>query len=132
MMEDVGSVIQEIPMNIRPRKCKVVKGCQSAYTEPFKVRRGEVLTAGETESEWPGRVWCTNRRGKSRWVPETYLRRQGQDWIALRDYDATELTVRAGEDLVAGEEVSGWVWSTNQEGQSGWVTADYLTTEPGE
>jgi hypothetical protein len=90
------------------------------------------LTAGEKESEWPGWIWCTNRCGESRWVPEAYLLKQGEDCIAFRDYDATELTVRTGEDLLVGEEVSGWTWCTNQAGQSGWVPAGCLAAEPGE
>jgi hypothetical protein len=59
-------------------------------------------------------------------VPQAYVERQGDTGIALRAYDATELSVRAGETLVAGEEESGWIWCTNQEDQSGWVPAENL------
>ena len=65
-------------------------------------------------------------------MPDDYLQKQGEKLIVLRDYDATELTVRPGEDLLAGEQVSGWTWCTNQAGGSGWVPADCLAAEPGE
>jgi hypothetical protein len=123
-------MVYEGPDSDTPRKCRVVSEYRSAYPEPFVVLPGEELTAGEKDSEWPGWVWCTNRDGESRWVPEAYVQRQGQICIALRAYDATELTVRAGEDLIAGEEASGWIWCTNREGQSGWVPAEHLSHEP--
>jgi hypothetical protein len=108
----------------------VIAGYRSAYPEPFVARPGEALTARGKESDWPGWVWCTNGEGESRWVPEAYLQKQGERWVVLRAYDATELTVQAGEELVAGQEVSGWIWCTNQEGQSGWVPAEHLDFNP--
>lgn len=113
-----------------PRRYRVVTGYRSAYPEPFVVPAGEVLTCGDRESEWPGWIWCTNREGESRWVPEAYLQRQGEQHLALCDYDAAELTVQSGQDLVATEEAGGWHWCTNQEGQSGWVPAEHLICNP--
>ena len=120
----------EEPQSDSRRLCKVVTGYRSAYPEPFVVQAGESLTAGERESEWPGWIWCTNREGESRWVPETYVQRQGETCIALRDYDATELTVRPGQEIIPGEEASGWIWCTDREGQSGWVPAEHLVCNP--
>jgi hypothetical protein len=51
----------------------------------------------------------------------------------LRDYEATELSVSVDEKLVVtGEEESGWVWCTNQTGQSGWVLWDNVRLEEDE
>ena len=110
----------------RARICRVAYGYPSAYPEPFLVQPGDVLTAGDRESEWPGWVWCTNQHGVSRWLPEAYLQRKDDQCIVLRDYEATELTVRAGEEVLAGEAESGWVWCTNKKGRSGWVPANHL------
>ena len=132
MMEDGREKAREVAGASMPRRCKAARGYQAAYPESFVVRLGEALTAGEKDSEWPGWVWCTNRRGESRWVPEAYLQRLDEKRIALRNYDATELTIRTGENLVASAEVGGWIWCTNQEGRSGWVPADCLVAGLGE
>jgi len=107
-------------------KCRVISEYQSPYSDPLVIKAGEQLAIGEKESEWSGWVWCTNQNGKSRWVPEKYVQRQGDTALALRGYEATELTVSVGEELTLGEQESGWIWCTNQEGQSGWVPADHV------
>jgi hypothetical protein len=114
---------------------RVVSEYQSAYTDPLVIRAGEKLTASDRDSEWAGWVWCTNQMGKSRWVPEKYLARKGNDCTALCDYEATELAVRVGVILELGQEESDWVWCANQSGQSGWVPTEKIqrifpTTEP--
>jgi hypothetical protein len=58
--------------------------------------------------------------------PEKYVERRGDTGIALCDYEATELSVSVGEELRMGKEESGWIWCTNQKGQSGWVPADHV------
>jgi uncharacterized protein YgiM (DUF1202 family) len=106
-----------------PPTCRVVSAHQSAYPDPLIITQGEALTIGEKESEWGGWLWCTNQQGKSGWVPEKYLRRTGDTGNALRHYNATELSVEVGEELIMGKEESGWIWCTNRQGQSGWVPA---------
>jgi uncharacterized protein YgiM (DUF1202 family) len=123
--------------NLRPetqtggrRTCRVISDYQSAYPDPLVIIAGEELTVADKETEWSGWLWCTNHRGKSRWVPEDYVERKGSTCIALRDYDATELSVRVGEELFLGEEESDWIWCTNRAGQSGWVPAENLDCQP--
>ena len=110
--------------------CQVVREYQSPYSEPLVISAGEELAIDEKESEWSGWIWCTNQDGKSRWVPERYVERKGDTGIALYDYEATELSVSVGEELVMGKEESGWIWCTNQRGQSGWVPADHVEKLP--
>jgi uncharacterized protein YgiM (DUF1202 family) len=108
----------------------VIADYRSQYTEPCAFHEGEELAVGEKESEWPGWVWCTNRAGESRWVPEKYVERTGNACVMIRDYEATELSVNVGEVLaITGEEESEWVWCTNQAGQSGWVPLDNVSVE---
>ena len=106
--------------------CRVVREYQSPYSEPLVISAGEELAIDEKESEWSGWIWCANRDGKSRWVPEKYVERRGDTGMALCDYEATELSVSVGEELIMGEEESDWIWCTNQRGQSGWVPADHV------
>jgi len=35
--------------------------------------------------------------------------------------------VAVGDELVAHQEKSGWVWCTNHQGKSGWVPLDHIT-----
>ncbi len=100
---------------------RVIKAYQAAYPDPLIVKSGEKLIIGEKESEWPGWVWCTNARGKSGWVPKEYLESYGGFERARCDYDATELTVVAGERLSIHKIESGWAWCENEYHQSGWV-----------
>ncbi len=122
MKEDNFKPEAEIEID-RPEICRVVSDYQSAYPVPLVISAGEELTISEKESSWSGWVWCTNRDGKSRWVPERYVERKGNTCIALYDYEATELSVSIGEELIMGKEENGWIWCTNREGRSGWVPA---------
>jgi len=109
----------------RQRICRVIAAYQSPYADPVVFAVGEEVAIAEKACEWPGWVWCTRRDGQSRWVPESYVERKGDDMAVVgRDYEATELSVTVGEELAMGERESDWVWCTNQKGHSGWVPAD--------
>jgi uncharacterized protein YgiM (DUF1202 family) len=107
--------------------CRVTIAYQTPYPDPITIRTGEVLLVEDRESEWAGWIWCTNQDGKSAWVPEKYVERKGDRGTALLDYSARELSVAVGEELVMSQlEESGWVWCTNQQGESGWVPLDNI------
>lgn len=106
------------------RTCRVISEYNSPYTDPVAIRAGEELAITAKETSWSGWVWCTNRDGKSRWVPDRCVEQKGDSGVALYDYEATELSVSVGEELTTGEEESGWIWCTNKQGRSGWVPAD--------
>ncbi|HSJ58583.1 MAG TPA: SH3 domain-containing protein [Anaerolineae bacterium] len=110
-----------------PIRCHVLSDYQSMYPDPIAIRAGDRLAVEERESEWAGWVWCTAPGGKSGWVPERYVERRGDGAIALCDYDATELTVRAGEMVTATTHEAGWRWCTNARGDSGWVPDEHLS-----
>ena len=99
----------------------VILDYHSAYPDPLILKAGEILKVEERKCEYGEWLWCTTREGKSGWVPEPYLKRQGDSGELLYDYDATELTVKAGEEVIAGEKACDWLWCTNNEGKKGWV-----------
>ena len=115
-------------MKTKPQRiCRVIAAYQSPYTDPVAFSAGEELAIAEKACEWPGWVWCTKRDGNSRWVPEAYVERRDDTGVMRRDYEATELSVSVGEELVMGEEEeSEWVWCTNRGGRSGWVPLDNI------
>jgi len=107
-------------------RCRVLSDYQSAYPDPIAIRAGDEVAVAERESEWSGWLWCAAHDGKSGWVPEQYLWRDGGKATALCDYNAAELTVRAGEVLTATSHEAGWRWCTNDCGESGWVPDEHL------
>ncbi|HZS79613.1 MAG TPA: SH3 domain-containing protein [Ktedonobacteraceae bacterium] len=104
---------------------------QTQYPYPITMRAGDQIEVSDKQDLWDNRpewvwVWCTNRQGKSGWVPKEYIAQHGDMGIALRDYAATELSVQAGEEVTVEQEESGWAWCTNRQGQSGWVPLTHI------
>ncbi|HEX6555708.1 MAG TPA: SH3 domain-containing protein [Ktedonobacteraceae bacterium] len=115
----------------QPRICRAIAGHQASYPDPISMEAGEIVDISEKVDEWNGNpnwvwIWCTDQRGKSGWVPKTWidLNADGKTGTARYDYAATELTVAVGDELVVEGEGSGWLWCTNRQGKSGWVPAD--------
>jgi uncharacterized protein YgiM (DUF1202 family) len=103
------------------RTGRVVADYRCAFPDPLILRTGDELVTSDKVTEWPGWVWCTAKTGKSGWVPESYIARTGRAAVATRDYDATELTVTAGDELEVLMEESQWLWCVNSRGENGWV-----------
>ncbi|MEW5924844.1 MAG: SH3 domain-containing protein [Candidatus Zixiibacteriota bacterium] len=101
--------------------CRVIKAYRSAYPNPLKLKKNDRIRTGEKESEWPGWIWCTDQKNISGWVPESYIQMDGNDAVMLYDYDATELTVNPGDELLIINEEVGWYWCLDQTGDCGWV-----------
>lgn len=99
----------------------VVSDYTTPYNDPIVLRKGEPVTTGKTDDEWPGWIWCTSVDGKSGWVPVAVLERDGDNTRAARDYNARELNVRVGDKLSILDEESGWYWCRTQAGDLGWV-----------
>ena len=100
---------------------RVIEDYEAVYAD--RHARWRELRVGGSETEYDGWVWCIGQSGKSGWVSEAYIEQSGDVGVALRDYAATELSVRVGETLTIVGEESGWVWATNSRGRSGWVPA---------
>jgi hypothetical protein len=110
---------------------RVIADYQAPYPDPIAVVAGdEVSIDSSKKTDWAGWVWCTDRAGKSGWVPEAYIERQGNTGRVRCDYDAIELTVHVGELLTIHKAESGFLWATNQAGQDGWVPSTHV--EPGD
>jgi uncharacterized protein YgiM (DUF1202 family) len=106
------------------RQGLVVASHSASYPDPLMVRIGEKVRIVAKTSEWPGWIWCVNSANRGGWVPETYLmRKDDRNGVILTDYSAAELTVAEQEMVLVQQEESGWLWCTNQEGDSGWVPA---------
>lgn len=108
---------------IKPRDAFVNEGYVTVYPDPIRLREGESVRVEreETEPEWRGWTYCVDGRGVGGWVPGKILSVSGGDAKVLRDYEATELTVSAGDRLKVLREDSGWAWCRAETGARGWV-----------
>jgi uncharacterized protein YgiM (DUF1202 family) len=109
------------------KKGIVVFSRASDYPDPLLLMAGDEVEIGTKKSPWPGWAWITASGGKSGWIPGAFVSRRGARGVVLRYYDATELDVEKGEELVLHEEVAGWYWCTNRAGRRGWVPVENVT-----
>ena len=83
------------------------------------------LTVGRRDQQCNAWRWVTTEDGRSGWMAERYLElRGGDDAVAQRDYDATELSVEAGDELAVLDEEGGWLWCKDARGERGWVPVE--------
>ena len=115
------------------RICRVARDYQAEFPEPIAVAAGEAFTVSTRTDSWENNpawiwVWCTDGRGRSGWVPQTIIQRDpdGQTGSTQVAYDARELTVTAGQELVVKREESGWFWCCDQQGACGWVPISHM------
>jgi len=78
------------------------------------------------KNKWPGWLWCAAADGTKGWVPENYVRVEGNSCVLLKDYNATELTVSEGDRLLVQFEESGWLWCRTARGLEGWVPKENI------
>jgi hypothetical protein len=107
---------------------RVIKSYQAQYPDPIVIHRGETVSLGRRDAEYPGWIWATSLlTGKSGWVPEHFLSPgESPRAIARRDYSARELDVVEGAVVSVIEEVLGWSCVVTESGDSGWVPQSHL------
>ena len=100
----------------------VVTGYESQYPDPLDMNAGDQLKIlKRRDEEWPGWIFCEDKRGKKGWVPENIVKIDGDRAIAEQDYVARELSVMEGEIVRIENQESGWVWVTNMTNETGWI-----------
>jgi len=108
----------------------VLRDYRTQYTDPVRFARGEIVTLGARDTEWPQFVWATDAGGRSGWVHERWLdTADATSATAVRDYTAQELDAVGGERVHLIEEAGGWYWVENESGAQGWLPARDLSME---
>ncbi|MFW9981258.1 MAG: SH3 domain-containing protein [Candidatus Thorarchaeota archaeon] len=102
---------------------KVIKNHKSEFNIPLIAKRGEKIEGQERETEWEGWLWCRNSSGLQGWVPKKYLEATSQSgqFQFLQDYNARELTIDEGQEVIVINEESGWAWVRTTLGEEGWI-----------
>jgi hypothetical protein len=94
---------------------------------PIRFGVGVILRWERRATEWEGWLWCTDSTGMTGWVPETYVEKiDNATCRTLREYDATELTVKPGDNLDVKFAESGWVWCEIADGRKGWIPESHV------
>lgn len=91
--------------------------------EPIRVAKGDTVTLGERDSDWPQFVWTTLAQGLGGWIPAALFDREAGEAVAQEDYDTRELSAEAGEILTLHREQVDWWWAENVRGEQGWIPA---------
>lgn len=87
--------------------------------------RGETILRERPDPGQPGWWWCTDKRGKSGWVHESFFEEDDFRFIGLAGYSALELNASAG-DVVDVIERASWAWCMNDAGEQSWLPLMHL------
>lgn len=97
---------------------RVLADWTASYDDPLRVAAGEAVALSGREELWDGHRWLwAEAGGREGWVPDDLV----VEGRALRDFDARELTVRAGEAVTVLTRTHGWVLCRAGDGRVGWV-----------
>lgn len=98
---------------------------------PIQVVPGQLVQAGQHDTEWPAFVFVTTDAGAG-WVPERHLDTSSDPAVVVTAYDTTELATAAGDELTLLErdDPSGWALVRNAEGREGWVPQSTVELVP--
>jgi SH3-like domain-containing protein len=107
-------------------KFRVTENYLRVYADPIAFERGEAITRERPDPEQPGWWWCTDKRGKSGWVHESFFEEDDFRFIALADYSALEMNAVAGDEVEVIDERAGWAWCANAAGEQGWLPLSHL------
>ena len=107
----------------------VARDYQPQYPNPIHVRAGERIHLGRRDEEFPDWRWCRSAAGLEGWVPIAIIMSlSAEEGEVIEDYNALELAVRAGEQVVVERRLGGWAFVRNASRMHGWVPEDHLAT----
>ncbi|MCP4196904.1 MAG: hypothetical protein GY762_07105 [Proteobacteria bacterium] len=109
---------------------KVRKPHRSNYPNPIKFQRGERVRIGQADTKYGGWIWTTVGSGNSGWAPLQLLELEGNEAVALSDYDARELNTEPGQILSVLNELNNWYQVRTADGTIGWIPVETVDDEP--
>ncbi len=109
-----------------PHKARTVSAHKASYLDPIKLGKGDSVSLGKEDDEYPGWIWAIARDGKSGWVPIELLVIEGKIAIAKKAYDATELDMAPEVEVEVLRELNGWSEVTDDSGRRGWIPSSAL------
>ncbi|MEH6422409.1 SH3 domain-containing protein [Pseudomonas sp. CGJS7] len=92
----------------------------------IRIARGDTLSLGERDHEWPQFVWAVQADGLGGWAPASLFDRDRGAATAQSDYDTVELDAAAGAVVRLHHELAQWWWASDAHGRQGWIPARAL------
>ncbi len=109
-------------MEAELHRVRVLESRPRDHVRNLSVHVGDVIGVGHRNQQYPELLWCTPERGYSGWMAESYFDYTSpREAVVKKDYDASQLTVIAGEVLVVLDTVGEWLLCRNERGIQGWV-----------
>ena len=116
--------------DVPPEQIRAIRDYRAQYNNPIRVPAGSMVHVGERDTEYPAWCWCTAEDGRQGWVPVELLgpvHGGAARAPVLQDYNATELSVVAGDILDVVERRSDWIWARTTDGRVGWLPVTHVT-----
>jgi len=116
-------------MNFIINRYKVIKEYISPYPDSIIFKKGEIVKPGKEYTDnpnWKNWIWCEGQSNNKAWVPKQYISIENKKCIFKEEYDALEISVLAGEELLIYEEINGFVKAEKANGEIGWVPFENL------
>ncbi|MCL2857999.1 MAG: SH3 domain-containing protein [Oscillospiraceae bacterium] len=108
-------------------KVKVMQGYPSKWPFPGNfptfAKGTPVSLVEEEDADFAG-WYASEIAGHEPYTPIAFVR----DGKLIRDYNPTELTQQAGDILEVREIVHAWLLATNEQGVTGWITAEAVVS----
>lgn len=110
-------------------RARLIRDYRSQYHDPVRFARGETVTLGARDTQWPEFLWATDAGGRSGWVHQDFVAGDSGEVLAARDYSARELDADEGARVRLLERAGGWWWVENERGEQGWLPENDLSIE---
>jgi len=112
-------------MGITGHSLRITVAYKAQYTNPITVNKGEKVSIGREDDEYPGWRWCGACDGGEGWVPVELLSHESGEAMILQDYSSRELTVLPDERVVLEDARHGWLLVRTANGERGWIPAQH-------
>ena len=109
-------------MENEPRRVRVTESRPRDHVVTIHIGPGDIVGVGHRNQQFPEFLWCASENGRQGWVAEAFLEMSGEkEAVALREYDAAQLTVIEGEVLEVLDRQGAFLLCRNAAGGQGWV-----------
>lgn len=108
------------------RLARVIAEHRAPDRPAIRIARGDALTLGERDVDWPQFVWAVQSDGLGGWAPASLFDGERGQAVALADYDTLELDADVGQLLRVRDELAQWWWARDSRGREGWIPARAL------
>ncbi|MFC2088932.1 SH3 domain-containing protein [Calditrichota bacterium] len=109
---------------MKSTKYNVIKDYKSPYPSPIIFKKGEMVKITKEfkdDPDWQNWVWCEGENNNKAWTPKQYLKINKNEGIFTKDYNALELSIHSGEEVLIFETINGFGMAEKQNGEKGWV-----------